>query len=86
MIVKIFAIRDAKADAFLQPFFSPTKGTAIRAFSDAVNDSQSQFFKYPDDFTLFELGTFNDSTGGIELLKQPLAIGNSLEFKREIAA
>lgn len=81
MLIKIFAIRDAKALAFGQPFFSQTKGTAIRSFQETVNDPNSPFHKYPDDYSLFEIGIFDDEKGTIEALDIPQVIGNALEFK-----
>lgn len=65
MIMKIFAIRDAKVEAFLQPFFSPTVGAAIRSLMEAVNDPQHQFAKNSYDYSLFELGEFDDASGRI---------------------
>lgn len=79
MKVQLFAIRDSKAQAFLQPFFSSTKGTAIRAFTDGVNDPQTSFHKYPDDFTLFHIAEFDDESGVVSPLQQPLAVINAFE-------
>lgn len=69
MILKIFAVRDMKAEAFLQPFFSPSVGSALRAFSDAVNDKNCPFNKHPDDYVLYEIGTYNDQTAWIEAMQ-----------------
>lgn len=63
MILKVFAVRDMKVEAFLQPFFSPSVGGALRAFGDAANDKQCPFNKHPNDFVLFEIGTYDDSDG-----------------------
>lgn len=64
MIQKVFGVRDAKAVAFLQPFFSNSTGAAVRAFSDAVNeDGKSMIAKHPEDYNLYELADFNDATG-----------------------
>lgn len=68
MILKVFAVRDLKAEAFLQPFFSPSVGSAMRAFSDAVNDKNCPFNKHPADYALFEIGTYDDSSGLLEAL------------------
>lgn len=56
MIQKIFAVYDSKVEAFMQPFFMPAKGAAIRAFTDLVNSKDHSFSKYAEDYTLFELG------------------------------
>lgn len=66
MIQKVFGVRDSKAVAFLQPFFSVSAGAAIRAFSDAVNEGNSPLAKHPEDYILFELADFNDSDGSFD--------------------
>lgn len=63
MIHKIFSVRDAKVDAYLQPFFAPTHGSALRSLTDAVNDPKHEFFKHAADYSLWYLGDFDDSDG-----------------------
>lgn len=84
MILRVFAIYDSKAEAFLQPFFMRQKGEAIRAFSDSVNDVKSNFNKYPEDFTLFEFGVFNDDSGVFEMLPTGVSVIKAIEvIKRD---
>lgn len=80
MQTKVFAVFDSKACAYMAPFFLPSKGLAIRAFVDLATRPDSTVTKYPADFTLFELGEFEDSTGIIKALPAPISIGNALEF------
>lgn len=80
MIRKIFSVYDSKVEAYLQPFFMSTKGEAIRAFSELSNDKSTQFGKYPEDHTLFELGTFDDSNCKFLINSTPISLGLSLEF------
>lgn len=80
MIYKIFTVYDSKVEAYLQPFFMRSKGEAIRAFSELVNDPQHNFSKYPSDFTLFELAEFTDETAGLFPLKTPVSLGVGIEF------
>lgn len=63
MLLKVFAVYDLKACAFFQPFFSGQSGSAIRGFGDSVNDGKSPFGAHPEDYQLFELGTFDDNVG-----------------------
>lgn len=65
MIISIFAVRDSAVEAFLQPFFSPTRGAAIRSLTDVINDPKHEFHKNAKDYALYFLGTFDDSTGDI---------------------
>lgn len=78
MIFKLFSIYDEKARAYLPPFILPERGQAIRIFTDCVNSNDHQFGKHPSDYTLFELGTFDDSSS--EISRQRSAVGNGVEF------
>jgi len=65
VIYKIFSVRDSQVEAFLQPFFSPTTGSAIRSIAEVVNDPQHTFNKHAADYALYHLGDFDDTTGAI---------------------
>lgn len=82
MTLNVYAIRDAQVNSYSQPFYSPTHGSALRAFSDHVNDPQSAPNKHPDDFNLYHLGTFNDETGQLVAV-DPTRIGTALEYIKE---
>ena len=82
MISKIFVIYDCKAEAYLQPFFMKSKGEAIRAITACVEDAQHNFCKYAEDFTLFEVGTFDDSDACFSLYDAKQSLGCLLEFKK----
>ncbi|QCQ85112.1 nonstructural protein [Blackfly microvirus SF02] len=81
--VKIFSVWDSKSKTFSQPFYAMTVGVATRNFTDLVNDPQTQVNKYPDDFTLFELGEFEDSTGKISSENGPQSVINAMAVLRE---
>ncbi len=80
MILLAFSVHDSKAEAFTKPFFDVTKGSAIRAFSDAVNEEGSQFALHADDYTLFHVGVFDDNLGVFEKFDAPVSLGNALTF------
>lgn len=82
MISKIYAIYDSKLEAYMQPFFMQSKGQAVRAFTDTVNDDKTQFWKHPEDFTLFELGEYDDSTGKVSSYTTNISLGVALEYKK----
>lgn len=74
LTIKMFTVRDVKLEAYMQPFFMQSKGVAIRAFTETANDKNSAIGKNPDDFTLFELGTFNQSQGIFEIHITPIPV------------
>ena len=79
---KIFSIYDEKAQAYLPPFFLPTVGMAKRAFADCCNSDSHQFGKHPADFTLFELGEFDDAHGDIQTRAAFVSLGNGIVYKQ----
>ena len=79
--LKVFSVHDAKAGAYLPPMFFVSKGVAIRAFSAAIADPQHEFSRYAEDFTLFELGEFDQLSGSFALHKSPIPVGKAVEFK-----
>lgn len=79
MLLKSFTVYDAKAEAYMQPFFTSTIGLAVRIFTEALNDPNHQFNKYKADYTLFSLGSFDDAKGLFDTAA-PISIGNGLEF------
>lgn len=83
MLVKIFSLYDCKAEAYMAPQYFQAKGIAIRAFAELANDGESNVSKHAEDFTLFELGTFDDSCCAFDLYATPISIGKAIEFKKE---
>lgn len=83
MKLKIFTVYDSKAEAFLQPFFIKSKGHAIRAFQELTNDKTHQFGKYPADYTLFEIGEYDEEKGTIETYQAKTNYGTGLELKSD---
>lgn len=71
MIQHMFCVKDKAADAFLPPFFLPTRAMAVRTFGQCARDGNHQFCKAPLDYSLYELGTFDDAVAAFELLPEP---------------
>ena len=83
MINIICSVKDRAADAFGRPLFVASKGIALRSFTDEVNRAaeDNQMYNHPDDFDLYELGTFDDSTGIIQMLPQPVVLAMAKSVK-----
>lgn len=75
---KIFSIRDAKAGVFYSPFYKTTHGEAERDFHSAVNDKNTTLNKYPEDFDLYYLGTYDTNEGKFESLDTPLHVKKAI--------
>lgn len=81
MKIQIFSIYDSKAKVFSQAFFSPNIAVALRSFSVAVNDRETQLFKHPEDFSVFHIGEFDDDTGLLVPLLPVVSLGLAANFK-----
>lgn len=82
MKMKFFTVYDSQSEAYLPPFTMQTKGAAIRAFSDSVNDTSTQFYKHPQDYTLFEIGEYDDQTATLRPYEAKISLGLAKEFQR----
>lgn len=82
MRLRAYAVRDAKAEGYLRPFFAETRGIAVRSFSDAVNDGKSPFFEHPEDYSLWEIGMFDQDSG--LLVAELVALGQAISYKKEV--
>lgn len=83
---RCFSIFDGKAVAYLPPFVMPEQGQALRVFGDALNDSKHQFGCHPEDYTLFEIGFFDDRSGLLEPHSAPEMVSTGLSLVRAVAA
>lgn len=80
MIKDVFVVRDVKVGAFATPFYLENISVAMRAFAHAANNKETDCGRYPDDFSLYHLGTYDDETGKFDLLPEPfhLALASTL--------
>lgn len=81
MITVILAAFDKKARAYATPFFNAHADVGIRAFRGAVNDPTHPISKHPEDYSLWLLGTFDDSTGLITPHSAPVHIAEAINLK-----
>lgn len=61
-----FSIYDEKAQVYSRPFYALTMGEAIRTFSDASNTPDSPYNRHPTDYTLYQVGSFDDANGELD--------------------
>ena len=80
MVTKVFSIYDSKAQMFNVPFFMNNNAMAVRTFVDLVNDPKTNVSRHPEDYSLFEIGTFDDSKGVI-VPATPINLGLASAFR-----
>lgn len=80
MILKVFTVFDAKVGVFLPPMFCKTVGECARVMMQLCEDKNHQFYKFRDDFTLFELGTYDEELGQFSNLTAPVMVCSLREY------
>lgn len=79
--MKMFSVYDKKAECFSQPFFMKATGLALRGFCDMINSGEkNQYSAHPEDFDLYELGTWDEETGVVEQYDIRKLLGNGLDY------
>lgn len=81
MITVVCAAYDKKARAYLTPFYVTHQDVAVRAFKDAVMNVESAVGRNPEDFSLWNLGTFDDDKGAFQLHPTPVHVCEAMSLK-----
>lgn len=80
MIKFAYCIVDRKAGLYNNPVFYLRDGQAVRDFQTLCSDRQTMIGRYPDDFALYCVGSFNDETGKFQSLDLPNVIAQGCDF------
>lgn len=83
MLKYVYSVFDSKSRTFCNPFVSINQFTALRDFRSASNDPASDIAKYPEDFTLYQLASFDDESGLLAPEPQAVNLGMAIQFKQE---
>jgi len=84
MELLIFAVYDDKAGAYSRPFFMATRGLALRAFADSVNDLSHPIGQHPEDYYLFQAGTFDNASGKLLSDDTLLYVAHGIELRKRV--
>lgn len=76
MNVQGYSVYDRAVKAFMPVFFARTDGEAIRSFGDLFSDPKHSFSQHPEDYVLYRVGAFDDSTGTLTSDVVELVKGN----------
>lgn len=75
----ILSTYDSATEMYNQPFHVQSIGQATREFTDVLSDPNHPMAKHPEDYALFQIGTFNDNTGKIEPI-EPKCVARAHEL------
>jgi hypothetical protein len=71
MIHVVVSVKDKVAEAFLPPMVFQNVPMALRALRDAAVDGTHMFARNKRDYSLYRLGSFDDTNGIISVLPEP---------------
>jgi hypothetical protein len=84
MITLIYAIYDQASQSYAQPFFAQNDGVAVRIVQSAVNGPErNNITLYPEQFSLWRLGEYNDKTGKIIPAEKPEFLRGAHGLKKQ---
>lgn len=76
MVSKIYTVKDKVADEFGPIFNAANDAVASRNFKQLLGSTP-----YPEDFELYEVGSFSNETGWIEADAGPTFVADYSSFK-----
>ena len=77
----MYSIFDKKSLIYHPPQFCHNTGHALRHFQSQLNSNQKTVMSdYPEDFDIYEVGSYNDQSGEIEPSKKPQHVCNMAEL------
>lgn len=82
MKLKLFVVFDSKTGSYGVPFFRDFTANALREWSEVATnkaEKNNQIAKFPADFTLFEIGEFEQISGELKLYETKFSLGLASE-------
>lgn len=76
MKLSIVVMKDTAVQAFMAPQAVQHRNAMVRAVGDAMKNTENKadYVKHPEDFELYEVGTFDDQTGKLEAKEPELIV------------
>lgn len=66
MLLLMFTIHDSASGVYERPFCSRSEADAVRMFGDVACDADHPIGKHPEHFSLWQVGSYQDTTGEID--------------------
>lgn len=80
--MKVYTVYDSAVQAYDKPFVLRNKGEALRSWQEVANNKETMICKRPSEFTLFEIGEWDDLTGVISLYETKMSLGLAADFQK----
>lgn len=83
-MLNAYSVYDLRAKSYKPPMFQQSHAAASRMFRDAVNNTELEIGRYPEEFQLVCTGTYDEQTGKMLNLEKPeLVIDGSAAIRKE---
>ena len=83
--MKLYAVYDAAANAFMPPLAFRAHTEAVRSFKHACVDPEHMFNKSLVDYSLWYIGEYNEASASLTLITPPECLAKGEEFKAALA-
>lgn len=74
----IIAVYDKKIGSYEKPFVAKHTGEAIRDFDHVRKDPQTKFGRNPEDFDLFHIGQYDETSGKLISLEPHIHLASGV--------
>lgn len=79
----MFAVYDHAVEAYARPFIARSEGEALRNFTDERWNPQTPLYTHPGDYSLFQIGTYNDIDANLEPKVKLVARAHELPAQKQ---
>lgn len=83
--LQAYAIKDIQSQLFTNPHFMTNETIALRAFEGACRNPETNFHKYPQDFSLYHVGDYDIVTAKMEAIT-PKQVANATQYTEQLAS
>lgn len=84
MITLLYSVYDAKASTYSPLFHAENHSVALRTFEQTIRSGESLLSKYPGDFHLMAVGSFDSKTGIVANDGTPVDLGSGDSFVQKL--
>lgn len=80
----ICSVYDSATEAYMRPWMAQAPAQALRMFQDEAVNPETPIAQHPEDYSLFQIGTFTDHNGEITPM-EPVCLARAHEVKAQAA-
>jgi hypothetical protein len=78
-----YSFKDQKAGTYSDPYYAINDATASRSFSQACDTPDTMLNQYPEDFSLFKVGEWDDTSASLKGIDPVFIMNGKTQIKPE---